>query len=107
MVSLFQRPSLQIRCMGLSISHKERDRKSTRLNSSHVRISYAVFCLKKKKFGEHTADNKRDRHSGDPPTLDDRHETSGCTAPPSAPTHVPLLLPHPTYRCAHDAPPLR
>src|SRR5437870_11686955 len=28
----------------------ERDRKSTRLNSSHVAISYAVFCLKKKKF---------------------------------------------------------
>src|SRR5438874_5803251 len=27
---------------------KERDRKSTRLNSSHVEISYAVFCLKKK-----------------------------------------------------------
>src|SRR5436305_8083195 len=27
----------------------EQDRKSTRLNSSHVRISYAVFCLKKKK----------------------------------------------------------
>src|SRR5699024_11961975 len=27
----------------------ERDRKSTRLNSSHVSISYAVFCLKKKK----------------------------------------------------------
>src|SRR5690606_40369491 len=26
----------------------ERDRKSTRLNSSHVKISYAVFCLKKK-----------------------------------------------------------
>src|SRR6266498_5513791 len=26
----------------------QRDRKSTRLNSSHVRISYAVFCLKKK-----------------------------------------------------------
>src|SRR5690554_7735914 len=26
-----------------------KDRKSTRLNSSHVRISYAVFCLKKKK----------------------------------------------------------
>src|SRR5690625_5591452 len=28
------------------------DRKSTRLNSSHVAISYAVFCLKKKKFQE-------------------------------------------------------
>src|SRR5215813_955269 len=27
-----------------------KDRKSTRLNSSHVRISYAVFCLKKKKI---------------------------------------------------------
>src|SRR3712207_8882437 len=27
---------------------KERDRKSTRLNSSHATISYAVFCLKKK-----------------------------------------------------------
>src|SRR5690349_23189804 len=29
-----------------------RDRKSTRLNSSHVEISYAVFCLKKKKNKE-------------------------------------------------------
>src|SRR5690349_23123445 len=29
-------------------SAKRRDRKSTRLNSSHVEISYAVFCLKKK-----------------------------------------------------------
>src|SRR5690554_7194491 len=28
--------------------HRSQDRKSTRLNSSHVRISYAVFCLKKK-----------------------------------------------------------
>src|SRR5690606_40119791 len=31
----------------------QQDRKSTRLNSSHVKISYAVFCLKKK--------NKKDR----------------------------------------------
>src|SRR5690606_40794459 len=29
-----------------------RDRKSTRLNSSHVKISYAVFCLKKKNITE-------------------------------------------------------
>src|SRR5690606_38111317 len=36
---------------------KYRDRKSTRLNSSHVKISYAVFCLKKKK--------KRERDNGD------------------------------------------
>ena len=31
------------------ILNNETDRKSTRLNSSHVAISYAVFCLKKKK----------------------------------------------------------
>src|SRR5690349_23451892 len=30
------------------VADLERDRKSTRLNSSHVEISYAVFCLKKK-----------------------------------------------------------
>src|SRR5690625_7649905 len=35
---------------GLVIPRKERDRKSTRLNSSHVASSYAVFCLKKKKL---------------------------------------------------------
>src|SRR5258708_11129646 len=32
----------------------KRDRKSTRLNSSHQIISYAVFCLKKKKKNDHT-----------------------------------------------------
>src|SRR5690606_39509841 len=35
--------------LGLSLGTSYRDRKSTRLNSSHVKISYAVFCLKKKK----------------------------------------------------------
>src|SRR5699024_1098598 len=33
----------------VELASKEADRKSTRLNSSHVSISYAVFCLKKKK----------------------------------------------------------
>src|SRR2546426_7418946 len=33
----------------LPLSGSDRDRKSTRLNSSHLVISYAVFCLKKKK----------------------------------------------------------
>src|SRR5690554_7138856 len=33
----------------LPLTNQVLDRKSTRLNSSHVRISYAVFCLKKKK----------------------------------------------------------
>src|SRR5258707_8843182 len=47
------------------IVSKTRDRKSTRLNSSHANISYAVFCLKKKKYtrrkvlyGPKTASNK-------------------------------------------------
>src|SRR3712207_7906293 len=34
----------------LDISGRVEDRKSTRLNSSHANISYAVFCLKKKKY---------------------------------------------------------
>src|SRR5690606_42161316 len=33
---------------GFSVAFQQSDRKSTRLNSSHVKISYAVFCLKKK-----------------------------------------------------------
>src|SRR5699024_11442950 len=33
----------------IEAEEKDQDRKSTRLNSSHVSISYAVFCLKKKK----------------------------------------------------------
>src|SRR5690349_23937349 len=33
---------------GAAVPHRAVDRKSTRLNSSHVEISYAVFCLKKK-----------------------------------------------------------
>src|SRR5699024_12838827 len=36
------------------LRHTARDRKSTRLNSSHVSISYAVFCLKKKKMSATT-----------------------------------------------------
>src|SRR5690554_7526343 len=34
------------------------DRKSTRLNSSHVRISYAVFCLKKKKESQNANETR-------------------------------------------------
>src|SRR5215475_15229144 len=36
-------------CWAATASDRRIDRKSTRLNSSHVKISYAVFCLKKKK----------------------------------------------------------
>src|SRR5256886_3157197 len=40
---------LYVYLMGLPVSGRCKDRKSTRLNSSHSQISYAVFCLKKKK----------------------------------------------------------
>src|SRR2546430_8122375 len=44
------RPSQSMTWLEISSSTvRERDRKSTRLNSSHSQISYAVFCLKKKK----------------------------------------------------------
>src|SRR5690606_41408286 len=45
------RPSCGL--VGFTTIHATReyqDRKSTRLNSSHVKISYAVFCLKKKRY---------------------------------------------------------
>src|SRR5690606_40819680 len=48
------------------------DRKSTRLNSSHVKISYAVFCLKKKKKKE----KSRKRSQGD--RRKDRHRDTGA-----------------------------
>src|SRR3712207_7125135 len=37
------------------VAYHALDRKSTRLNSSHANISYAVFCLKKKKTKSHTS----------------------------------------------------
>src|SRR4051794_41219496 len=47
-------PSRPIRRRGCRTPRRDgRDRKSTRLNSSHPSISYAVFCLKKKKQHQH------------------------------------------------------
>src|SRR5947209_12662887 len=54
---------------GVPINIANIDRKSTRLNSSHANISYAVFCLKKKK--ERTT-STRASHSVEPPTA--RHD---------------------------------
>src|SRR5256885_10600453 len=42
-------PSATGTCGAMAKDRPSRDRKSTRLNSSHLVISYAVFCLKKKK----------------------------------------------------------
>src|SRR5437773_8212684 len=43
-------PGTRIAFTVVATSSRPRDRKSTRLNSSHITISYAVFCLKKKKY---------------------------------------------------------
>src|ERR1035441_8126208 len=53
--TLFRSPTtMPLRLLHLADLHLDRpfaqDRKSTRLNSSHLGISYAVFCLKKNKF---------------------------------------------------------
>src|SRR5256885_9468453 len=46
-----------------------RDRKSTRLNSSHLVISYAVFCLKKQILAQHKPHPRHTaRHHRDPPS---------------------------------------
>src|SRR5256885_6354663 len=54
-----------------------RDRKSTRLNSSHLVISYAVFCLKKKNTDLPAAHRPRR-----PPYRPHRRSSSQCTRPP-------------------------
>src|SRR5437773_3628891 len=43
-----ERLTMVLHRRGESLAGEFRDRKSTRLNSSHITISYAVFCLKKK-----------------------------------------------------------
>src|SRR2546430_9907738 len=52
---LSPKPSRQgVMCRQLRVPRGWTDRKSTRLNSSHSQISYAVFCLKKKKKNKTT-----------------------------------------------------
>src|SRR3712207_7179228 len=47
-----RRPSMTLLPSRFQRGRERADRKSTRLNSSHANISYAVFCLKKKKTDE-------------------------------------------------------
>src|SRR5256885_8211993 len=56
-----------------------RDRKSTRLNSSHLVISYAVFCLKKKNKSNHPYSHRRTAHPS-----------------PLSPRPPPTFVPRPT-----------
>src|SRR5438874_6319589 len=50
-----------IEVLGTLVVGDARDRKSTRLNSSHVEISYAVFCLKKKKKNKQATEDISER----------------------------------------------
>src|SRR5258707_7025954 len=64
---------------GLSVRQRDlrpggRDRKSTRLNSSHANISYAVFCLKKKK---HTSELQPRQYLACRLLLDTKHAGTG------------------------------
>src|SRR5438876_7576047 len=52
-------PVMRLKVLPPSMVRHRPDRKSTRLNSSHPSISYAVFCLKKKKL-QHVSGRGRD-----------------------------------------------
>src|SRR2546427_1841369 len=61
--NVFRRGAVE-RQRSLPARHRRGDRKSTRLNSSHSQISYAVFCLKKKKKKEKIAVIVRETKNG-------------------------------------------
>src|SRR2546430_6777923 len=84
-IALLLRP--QPSCIRLGMWKSRVDRKSTRLNSSHSQISYAVFCLKKKK-----KINARRNHHTILPSISSTHVRSTqpihvtcATHPPSTP----------------------
>src|SRR5215203_6634397 len=54
-------------CQYLDLNGGGRDRKSTRLNSSHANISYAVFCLKKKTILNYDSDSTLEFQPHNPP----------------------------------------
>src|SRR5438270_9368607 len=65
-----RRPSFSTSCtVSLASPCSSRDRKSTRLNSSHSQISYAVFCLKKKNRSSRRLSR---HHSARPDALSDQ-----------------------------------
>src|SRR5947199_5533348 len=61
--------SVPLCASALERKRRSRDRKSTRLNSSHLGISYAVFCLKKKNTQEPISNrNRTSKLANSPPT---------------------------------------
>src|SRR5256886_8762481 len=69
--NLLQQARIKLTCLSGSPKnlHTMLDRKSTRLNSSHSQISYAVFCLKKKTYKQDSALPIRSlQHTPEPPS---------------------------------------
>src|SRR5256885_3931273 len=66
----------------------DRDRKSTRLNSSHLVISYAVFCLKKKTH-HHSADDPFVTRLSRRCSQHSLRPTFACSSRPSSEPHAP------------------
>src|SRR2546429_5779681 len=85
-------------CASTTALTPTRDRKSTRLNSSHGYISYAVFCLKKK--------NHDDHRGGDQPgaSPNDGHRL-GQPSPTLHLERPPLQNSPPVYPAAHAVEP--
>src|SRR5476651_2653410 len=70
---------------------KSIDRKSTRLNSSHANISYAVFCLKKKKVHKFVSC----RHAGRAPAAQPSAPSNAVIPPYASPATSPLAREQP------------
>src|SRR5947208_11260986 len=64
MTSTYSACAMAARATACAPTDSGSDRKSTRLNSSHQIISYAVFCLKKKKEGRDASRNRSEATSG-------------------------------------------
>src|SRR5438045_4340688 len=62
-VQKFEDVALKPASFDLVVSATTLDRKSTRLNSSHLGISYAVFCLKKKRRGQRAPPRPAGQHA--------------------------------------------
>src|SRR3989442_8935697 len=79
------------------------DRKSTRLNSSHLGISYAVFCLKKKKSPTTTGSQRKIIRS-DMPSWNARHPPPLVSQRSTPSTNLKLSITYYlylTYRCSY------
>src|SRR5256886_13106836 len=82
------------------------DRKSTRLNSSHSQISYAVFCLKKKKTLTYHHDESTDSHrSALNSSVAGSYPSTACSAlgHHRCRVHLPLHFPPQAHEDLHQA----